>query len=127
MLTKLYKLEHCTYCCQYHVVWTPRYRGRVMADIYIKQELKRIFKFIAKWKGLKILEWHIGDEHVHLYLVIPPKYSVSYILCVFKAKSKRKQKNSPEEVSGEEDILYPRSVLMNLPSESIFRIKVIVR
>ncbi len=73
MLTKLYKLEHCTYCCQYHVVWTPRYRGKVMADTYIKLELKRIFKFIAKWKGIKILEWHIGDEHIHLYLVIPPK------------------------------------------------------
>lgn len=36
-----------------------------MADTYIKQELKRIFKFIAKWKGFKIIEWHIGDEHIH--------------------------------------------------------------
>ena len=80
--------------------WTPRYRGKVMADIHIKQELKRIFKFIAKWKGLKILEWHIGDEHIHLYLVIPPKYSVSYVLCVLKAKSsnwlKKKTKKFPK-------------------------------
>ena len=47
MLSKLYKLEHCTYICQYHIVWTPRYRGKVLADIYIKAELKRIFKFIV--------------------------------------------------------------------------------
>jgi len=100
MHTKLYQLEHCTYVCQYHIVWTPRYRGKVLADIYIKQELKRIFKFIANWKGLALLQWHIGDEHIHLFLVIPPKYSASYIIQVLKAKSsswlKKKTKKFPK-------------------------------
>jgi len=99
MLTKLYKLEHCTYICQYHIVWTPRYRGKVLADNYIKQEIKRTFKFIAKWKGFKIIEWHIGDEHIHLYLIVPPKYSISYVIQVLKSKSsnwlKKKTKKFP--------------------------------
>ena len=42
---------------------------------------------ICKWKGFIILAWHIGDEHIHLYLVIPPKYSVSYALQILKGKS----------------------------------------
>ena len=100
MLTKLYKLEHCTYICQYHIVWTPRYRGKVLANIYIKQELQRIFKFICKWKGFRIVQWHIGDEHIHLYLIIPPKYSISYAIQVLKSKSanwlKKKTKKFPQ-------------------------------
>ena len=75
---RLYQLDHCTYVCQYHLVWITKYRGKVLTDIYIKQELKRIFKSIARWKNLGILAWHIGDEHIHLYAIIPPKYSVAY-------------------------------------------------
>lgn len=99
MSTHLYKLSHSTYICQYHIVWAPRYRGKVLADTFIKLELKRMFKFIAKWKGLKILEWHIGDEHIHLYITIPPKYSAAYIIQILKTKSsawiKKKTKKFP--------------------------------
>ncbi len=84
---RLYQLSHCTYCCEYHVVWTPKYRGKVLADKYIKEELKRIFKQICKWKGFGIRAWHVGDEHIHLYVSIPPKYSVSYALAILKGKS----------------------------------------
>ena len=100
--TLLYHLEHCSYHCSYHIVWTPRFRGRVLADIYIKQELKRMFKHIAVWKGLQIYAWHIGDEHIHLYLQIPPKYSVAYIVQVLKGKTsgwiKKKSKKFPKGV-----------------------------
>ena len=96
---RLYQLSHCTYLCQYHVVWTPRFRGKVLADAYIKAEFKRIFKLICKWKGFRIVAWHVGDEHVHLYLIIPPKFSVSFAVNVIKGKSsawiKKKTKKFP--------------------------------
>lgn len=96
---KCYQLEHCTYECSYHIVWTPRYRGKVLGDMYIKQELKREIKAIARWKGLVIYAWHIGDEHIHLYISIPPKYSISYVIQVLKAKTstwiKKKTKKFP--------------------------------
>jgi len=92
---RLYHLEHCTYLCQYHLVWTPKYRGKVLASKYIKDEMKRIFKLICRWKGWTIKAWHIGDEHIHLYVVIPPKYSVAYAVGVLKTKSSNwiKKKN----------------------------------
>ena len=96
---KLYQLEHCTYRCFYHIVWTPRYRGKVLQDQYIKNELKRILQQICKWKSWTISAWHIGDEHIHLYVGIPPKYSVAYALAVLKSKSsawlKKKTKKFP--------------------------------
>lgn len=96
---RLYNLEHCTYLCQYHLVWVTKYRGKVLGDTYIKQELKRIFKAIARWKGLELIAWHVGDEHIHLYLIVPPKYSVAYVVQVLKSKSsawiKKKTKKFP--------------------------------
>lgn len=70
-----------------------------MADRYIKAELGRIFKQIAKWKSLQFYAQHIGDEHIHLYIGIPPKYSIAYIVGIMKGKSshwlKKKTKKIP--------------------------------
>lgn len=100
MNRRLYQLSHTTYVCDYHIVWTPKYRGKVLGDSYIKQELKKMFKYVAKWKKLQIQEWHIGDEHIHLFITIPPKYSVAYIVQVLKGKTsmwlKKKTKKFPK-------------------------------
>ena len=97
---RLYVLDHCTYDCQYHIVWVTKWRGKILTDKYIKQELKSVFRRIADWKGLVINSWHVGDEHVHLIITIPPKYSVAYIIQVLKAKTsgwiKKKTKKLPK-------------------------------
>jgi len=96
---RLYKLDHSTYLCQYHIVWISKFRGRVLADTYIKQELKRIFKQVCRWKGFIPLAWHVGDGHIHLHVVIPPKFSVAYAIGIIKGKSsawiKKKTKKLP--------------------------------
>ena len=96
---RLYNLDHCTYICQYHVVWVTKYREKVMQEIYIKNTFKTILKTIARWKDFKIMEWHVGDEHIHLYIIIPPKYSIAYAIQILKGKSsawiKKKTKKFP--------------------------------
>jgi len=71
-----------------------------MADTNIKAELKRIFKLICRWKGFQIIAWHIGDEHIHLYIVVPPKFSIAYAVSVLKGKSsawiKKKNRRIPK-------------------------------
>ena len=84
---RVYQLSHCTYHCQYHIVWTPKYRGKVLESTYIKNQLKRIIKLVCHWKGFPIHAWHIGDEHIHLFVTIPPKYSVSYAIALIKGKT----------------------------------------
>lgn len=87
MSKRLYQQTHATWVCDYHIVWCPKYRGGVLGDRYIKQELMRMFKYIAKWKELHIHAWHVGDDHIHLFLSIPPKYSVAYVIQVLKGKT----------------------------------------
>ena len=84
---RIYQLSHCTYICKYHLVFTTKYRGKVLADKYIKQELKRTIKMVCKWKGFPIHAWHVGDEHIHMYITVPPKYSISYAVSVIKGKT----------------------------------------
>jgi len=59
-----------------------------------------MFKHIARWKELHIHAWHIGEDHIHLFLSIPPKYSASYIIQILKGKTsawiKKKSKRFPD-------------------------------
>lgn len=100
MNRRLYQQDHSTWVCDYHIVWCPKYRGKVLGDNYIKLELKKMFKYIATWKKLHIHAWHIGEDHIHLYLSIPPKYSVAYIIQILKGKTsmwiKKKTKKFPQ-------------------------------
>ncbi|PID83406.1 IS200/IS605 family transposase [Candidatus Campbellbacteria bacterium] len=99
MNQRLYHLNHSTWICDYHIVWCPKYRGNVLEDKYIKNQLKTMFKNIVKWKGLIIHAWHIGDNHIHLYISIPPKYSTAYTIQILKGKTsawiKKKTKKFP--------------------------------
>ena len=96
---RLYRQDHAVFRCEYHLVWTPKYRGKVLVSASIKSEMRRIFKLIAAWKRCEVQGQHIGDEHIHLYILIPPKYSVAYVVNVLKSKSsawiKKKNKQIP--------------------------------
>lgn len=69
-------------------------------DEYIQEQMKRMIKSICRWKGFEVESWHIGEEHIHLYISIPPKYSISYALKVLKSKTsgwiRKKTKKLPK-------------------------------
>jgi len=80
---------HGAYNHQYHVVWIPKYRKRVLkGEIkeYLKEGLKEIETYLPE---VEIKEFNIQVEHVHMIVVIPPKYSVSSIVGKIKANTSR--------------------------------------
>ena len=83
------KLAHTVYDCRYHIVWITKYRFRVI-DKEIKTALKWSIKQVCDWKGIEIIEGSISEEHIHLYLQIPPKYSISDAVKWIKGKSSEK-------------------------------------
>lgn len=80
-------LSHSYYDIKYHLVWTPKYRGKVLGAKKVKQELTRIFNIITKWKHWEIIELNIQEDHIHLVLLGNPKDSVSYMMQTIKGKS----------------------------------------
>jgi len=80
------KLSHTLYECKYHFVFCPKYRFRIFREElaeYTKGELYRL----SRQKDLvEILELHVCEDHIHMVVIIPPKYSVSSYMGYMKGK-----------------------------------------
>lgn len=79
-------LNHSTWECKYHVVFTPKYRKKVLFG-KIKQHLGKVFHDLARRKECTIEEGHLMADRVHMLISIPPKYSVAEIIGYLKGKS----------------------------------------
>ena len=79
-------LAHTKYVCKYHIVFTPKYRRKIIY-YQLRADIREIIKDLCKWKGVTIIEGHLMSDHVHLLLSIPPKYAVSDIMGYLKGRS----------------------------------------
>ena len=79
-------LSHSKWLCKYHIVFTPKYRRKVIY-YQLRADIQKIIKDLCKWKGVEIVEGHMMSDHVHLLLSIAPKYSVSQVMGYLKGKS----------------------------------------
>ena len=71
---------HSVYRTEYHIVWIPKYRYRILnpgVKAYLDKLLPTIIKAIV---GCEIIEYSIQPDHIHLLMIIPPKYSVSEVV-----------------------------------------------
>ncbi len=86
MAEKANSLSHTKWLCKYHIVFSPKYRRKVIYNQY-RKSLQEIIIKLCKYKGIKILEGHMMPDHVHLLLSIPPKYSIAQVMGYLKGKS----------------------------------------
>ena len=86
MAHKANSLAHTKWLCKYHIVFTPKYRRKVIYNKY-REDLREILKMLCDWKGVEILEGHLMPDHIHMLVSIPPKISVSSFMWYLKGKS----------------------------------------
>ena len=79
-------LAHTKYVCKYHIVFTPKYRRKIIY-YQLRADIREIIKDLCKWKGVTIIEGHLMSDHVHLLVSILPKYAVSHIMGYLKGRS----------------------------------------
>jgi putative transposase len=80
---------HSAYHHQFHVVWSPKYRRKILKGElkrYLEQGLFDIQKF---YPDSAIEAFSMQIDHVHLVIVIPPKYAVSSIIGKIKSHTSR--------------------------------------
>ena len=71
---------HGVYRTEYQVVWIPKYR-RCILNPGVKGYLSKLFpKVMKSMPGCEILEQNIQLDHIHMLMVIPPKYAVSDVI-----------------------------------------------
>lgn len=79
-------LAHTKYNCTYHIVFIPKYRRKVMYG-EIGKEVGEILSIVCKITGIHLIKGGICPNHVHLYVSIPPKMSISDVMSKLKGKS----------------------------------------
>jgi putative transposase len=72
--------------CKYHVVFIPKGRRKTLFG-HIRRNLGEVFHKLAAQKESRIEEGHIQPDHVHMLIMIPPKYAVSQVVGFIKGKS----------------------------------------
>ena len=50
-------------------------------------EIGQILRELCKWKGISLLEAEVCPDHVHMLMMIPPKFSVSSVMGYLKGRS----------------------------------------
>ena len=82
------RAQHAVYDLKYHFVWIPKYRKLVLAGS-VAESLKAIFYGIAERYEMEIDTLEVMPDHVHLFLMAPPKCSPSHLAQVLKSISAR--------------------------------------
>jgi putative transposase len=84
------------YDIQYHVVWTTKYRYKVLRE-KVAERLRELLRQGCEARGIKIVRGSIGRDHVHMLISCPPTLSPAKIMQYLKGRSsKMLQEEFPE-------------------------------
>jgi putative transposase len=87
MTTSSYEsLSHSRWDCKYHVMFVPKNRKKVLYG-KIRKFLAPLFHELAGQRNSKIIKGNMVQDHVHMLIAIPPKYSVAEVIGYIKGKS----------------------------------------
>jgi len=87
-MNKIQKTRHATYLINYHIVWIPKYRRKILTG-EIARATEEILWTIAQDREWNILALEIMPDHIHLFVSVPPKYAPADVVKVFKGWSAR--------------------------------------
>ena len=76
MKNEVKTLSHSTYRCEYHIVFAPKYRRRIIYG-QLKADIGRILRQLCEAKKVEIIEAEACKDHIHLLVSIPPYMSIA--------------------------------------------------
>ena len=79
-------LSHTKWKCQYHIVFIPKYRKKILYG-RVKNDVREIISTLCKYKDVDIIAGAVCVDHIHLSVAIPPKISISNFMGYLKGKS----------------------------------------
>jgi putative transposase len=86
---KPYKTDHSiVYRCQYHVIWCPKFRRRILVPP-IDTRLKELILEKQSAYGYEVLAMEVMPDHVHLLLDVDPRIGIHKIVGQIKGWTSR--------------------------------------
>ncbi len=90
------KGKHSVFYHRYHVVWITKYRFKVLKGP-IQRRVREIIRQVCAEHGVEVISGVLSSDHVHMFVSIPPKLSVSDFIRKVKGRSSFKvQQEFPE-------------------------------
>ena len=80
---------HTIYDIKMHLVWVTKYRHKVLRG-EIGLRMRDLVRQVCASREIKILKGHVGADHVHLMVSMPPSLSVSRAVQYLKGRSSHK-------------------------------------
>jgi len=88
-MAQTYKASNnVTYSCKYHLVWTPKYRRKVLTGD-IAERFKAIITEGAAETGSEVLSMEVMPDHVHLLAEVDPSFGAMKFVRLCKSRSSR--------------------------------------
>jgi len=84
------KTAHGLYYLQYHVVWVCKYRRRILNPGVCGYIRRLLPKLLRGMPGVKLETIGFDEDHLHMVMSIPPKYSISSVMGKLKSQSASK-------------------------------------
>ena len=75
-MSRFRKLSQTIWHCQYHIIWVPKYRFRILKG-NVAREVENCTRAFSEQQGCEVIELNVQIDHVHLIAMVPPKVSVS--------------------------------------------------
>ncbi len=82
------KTRYTHYSLTYHLVCIPKYRCRVLTG-EIQAQTKRLIAQCCEKQGLTLLALETDEDHIHVFVSAPPRFSPALIANLFKGYSSR--------------------------------------
>jgi putative transposase len=79
------KLAHAVWQCKYHIMGCLKYRFKIVSGA-LQRSAEEMLGQLHDWKKLDIVEMNIQEDHVHMVLSIPPRFSVFEVVGFLKEK-----------------------------------------
>ena len=86
MKNELKHTAHSSYRCEYHIVFAPKYRRKVIYK-EVKADIGEILRKLCKEMKVEIIEAEACPDHIHMLVSIPPYMSVAQFVGTLKSKS----------------------------------------
>jgi putative transposase len=83
------KGSHTLYDLKYHLVWITKYRKQVLIG-QVAERCRELIREICKANEVEIVKGHVSRDHIHLFVSVPPRLSISKLMQYLKGKTSHK-------------------------------------
>ena len=85
-MSRFKRMSHTVWFCEYHIVWIPKYRYKVLEG-KLKDEIEECIREQNRQMGCEVVELNVQVDHVHMVAMVPPKLSISNYMGRLKGKA----------------------------------------